>query len=226
MTSESDALLYGERAAPVYDEDAPACAESMLDALVTLAGRGRVLELGIGTGRVALPLAQRGLNVEGIDISHAMVERLRAKPGGSDITVTIGSFADLPVDGRFELIYVVYNTFYMLRTQEEQLRCLRNVAEHLRPGGSFVVEGFLLEEDDEPDDVPGRVILEYLGRGGLGVRNYPIELRVPSPHALDRMARKAGLQLSARWSDWDATPFTDLARSHISVYVASGARRR
>ena len=219
----------------------------MVDALATLAGRGRVLELGIGTGRVALPLAARGVNVEGIDISPAMVERLRAKPGGADITVTIGSFEDVSVVGRFELVYVVYNTFYMLLTPEAQRRCVQRVAEHLRPGGSFVVEGFLLDERDHPDvhgtrrmrrvadssgmdashaDRPSqRITLEYAGVGVGGVRNYPLELRVPSPSELDQMAAEAGLRLSARWSDWDAEPFTDRARSHISIYTTSRSQR-
>lgn len=228
MTSDDAARLYGERAAPVYDDDTPPCDDRMVEALATLAGRGRVLELGIGTGRVALPLVQRGVNLEGIDISTAMVERLRAKPGGAEIPVTIGSFTDVPVDGRFDLIYLVYNTLYMLRTRDEQLRCVQRVGEHLRPGGSFVVEGFLLPEptDDAEDDCPcERITLEYLGKGLAGVRKYPLELRVASPAELDRMARKAGLRLSARWGGWDGEPFDDRARSHISIYTTSRSAR-
>jgi SAM-dependent methyltransferase len=222
MATPDSVLLYGERAAPVYDDDAPPCDERMLDALATLAGRGRTLELGIGTGRVALPLAQRGVNIEGIDLSPAMVERLHAKPGGADIKVTMGSFADLDVEGRFELIYVVYNTFYMLSSRNEQVRCLERVARHLHPGGSFVFEGFLLAaaEPEDPEWPRERITLDYLGRGSAGVRNYPLELRVPSPTELDRMARRAGLQPSAHWSSWDAEPFDDLARSHIAIYTA------
>src|SRR5262249_40393786 len=150
--------------------------------LATLAGRGRVLELGIGTGRVALPLMQRGVNVEGIDISPAMVERLQAKPGGSGVPITIGSFADVEGSGRFRVIYVVYNTFYMLRTREEQERCLRGVAQHLQPGGAFVFEGFMRHEDDAANSEGPReqVHLEYVGKGAAGVRNYSVQLRVPS----------------------------------------------
>jgi SAM-dependent methyltransferase len=235
VTNAYDSSLYGQRAAAVYDEDTPACDERMIDALATLAGRWRALELGIGTGRVALPLAARGVPVEGVDISPAMVDGLRAKPGGADIRVTMGSFADVPVAGRFELVYVVFNTFYMLLTQDEQARCFQRVAGRLRPGGSFVVEGFLLDKGDHADvrrggtdRLPGsshsdratqRITLEYAGMGIGGTRQYPLELRVASPAELDRMARLAGLRLSARWADWGAEPFGELATSHVSIYT-------
>lgn len=222
MTSTYDPSLYGQRAAAVYDGDTPACDDRMIDVLAGLAGRGRALELGIGTGRVALPLAARGVPVEGIDISPAMVDRLRAKPGGADIPVTLGSFADMPVAGRFELVYVVFNTFYMLRTQDEQERCVAGVAQRLRPGGSFVVEGFLVEPptaEDARHEVARHVTLHHSGVGDRGPRQYPVELRVASPPELDRMARRAGLRLSARWADWGAEPFGDLARSHVSIYT-------
>ena len=243
MPTTDDGSLYGQRAAGVYDEDTPACDERMIDALAMLASGGRVLELGIGTGRVALPLAARGLPVEGIDISPEMVDQLRAKPGGADIKVTMGSFADVSVVGRFDLVYVVFNTFYMLRTREEQMRCVQRVAEHLSPGGSFVLEGFLLNQHEYPTTRRGvktrahsdatrseatqrphetqNITLDYAGVGIGGVRRFPLDLRVPSPSELDLMARSAGLRLSTRWSDWDVEPFTEQATKHVSIYTAA-----
>lgn len=207
----------------------------MLETLVTLAGNGRVLELGIGTGRVALPLAARGVHVEGIDISPEMVERLRAKPGGADLEVTIGSLEDLQTDGRFDLVYLVFNTIYMLQTEAQQRRCFQRVAEHLRPGGSFVIEAFILDERHTKTDARAarrekhetsyydaatqRLTLDYLGTGELGLRAYSVDLRYAPPDELDRMARAAGLQLSARSQDWEGVPFTDLSTSHVSVYT-------
>jgi SAM-dependent methyltransferase len=140
---------YGERVAEVYDEwyhDSPDTAGTV-DGLARLACGGPVLELGIGTGRIALPLAGRGLAVDGIDASEEMVARLRSKPGGAAIPVTIGDFADVAVAGTFSLVFAVFSTFFNLITQEEQLRCFRKVARRLRPGGVFVIEAFLLDPD-------------------------------------------------------------------------------
>src|SRR5581483_9804184 len=144
-----DAATYGERIADVYDEWYAEAAfletEAAVAKLAELAGEGPVLELAVGTGRVALPLAQRGLEVHGIDASEAMVAKLREKPGGDAIPVTIGDFADVAVDGRYALVYVVFNTLFALESQDEQVRCFRNVAARLEPGGAFVVEAFVPE---------------------------------------------------------------------------------
>ncbi|RLT28180.1 MAG: class I SAM-dependent methyltransferase [Chloroflexi bacterium] len=203
----------------------------MIDALATLAGTGRVLEMGIGTGRVALPLVARGVHLEGIDISPEMVERLRAKPGGAEIAVTIGSFADVPLEGRYDLVILVFNTIYMLQTAEEQQRCFEHVAEHLRPGGAFVIEAFILDEhaaakrkrgkrDTSHYDVATqRLTLDYLGSGEGVLRAYSVDLRYAPPAELDRMARAAGLQLAGRWRDWEANPFTELSSEHVSLYT-------
>ena len=135
---------YGERVADVYDEwYAPPNTQAECDFLAELAAGGRALELGIGTGRVAIPLAARGIEVHGIDASPAMVAQLRAKPGGSDIPVVVGDMADVPVDGKFGLVFIVFNTFFMLTSQAEQIRCLRNVAAHLAPDGRFVLHAFV-----------------------------------------------------------------------------------
>jgi SAM-dependent methyltransferase len=134
---------YGERITGVYDEWYASYDSSAISALNDLAQGGRALELGIGTGRVALPLRRTGIEVLGIDSSESMVARLRAKPDAAGIPVTIGNFADVAVDGQFALIYVLFNTFFALLTQDEQLRCVRNVAQHLDPTGVFVVEAFV-----------------------------------------------------------------------------------
>lgn len=217
---QSDLRLYGERAAPVYDQDIPACPDLMLDTLERIAGRGRVLELGIGTGRVALPLAARGVRVEGVDISAAMVAQLRMKPGGLEIPVSLGSFADMRVQGLFDLIYVVFNTFYMLRTREEQARCLEGIVEHLNPEGVFVFEGFLRPRSEQSrlEEDPAQDTVEYLGMGDRGPRYYSLGVRVPTPAELDSMAKVAGLSKVVRWATWDGSLFTRGSRSHISMY--------
>jgi SAM-dependent methyltransferase len=141
-----DPTTYGDRIADVYDEwfAVPSDTEDTVGFLSDLAGSGPVLELGIGTGRVALPLAQRGHEVRGVDASEAMVEKLRAKTGGEHIPVTIGDFAELDIEEEFSLVYVVFNTFFALLSQEEQVRCFENVARRLRDeGGAFVIEVFV-----------------------------------------------------------------------------------
>jgi SAM-dependent methyltransferase len=135
---------YGERIAESYDELHPSLSNThaMIETLAKLAGPGPALELGIGTGRVALPLASNGLTVHGIDASEAMIKRLQAKPGGASIPVTIGDFADVDVAARYSLIYVVFSTFFALTSQEEQVRCFANCASHLNAGGTFLIEAF------------------------------------------------------------------------------------
>src|SRR6185436_5040316 len=134
---------YGERVAGVYDEWHSEHDPHAIDALAELAQNGRALELGIGTGRIALPLAQRNVEVHGIDAAQSMISRLRSKPGSDRITVTQGSFADVDVEGEFALVYVVFNTFFALSSQEEQVRCFANVAAHLSRDGCFVIEAFV-----------------------------------------------------------------------------------
>ena len=134
---EPVAARYDESAAEMFE---PAAVDPVVDFLAGLAGEGRALELGIGTGRIALPLARRGVAVHGIELSNAMAARLREKPGGDEVGVTIGDFATTTVDGAFSVAYVVFNTIMNLTTQAEQVACFRNVAAHLEPGGCFVVE--------------------------------------------------------------------------------------
>jgi len=205
------------------------------------AGGGPVLELAIGTGRLALPLAERGLRVDGIDIAPAMVERLRSKPGGDRLDVRIGDFADVEVEGRYRLVFVAWNSFFNLLTQADQLRCFENVAAHLDEGGAFVVEAFVpgylyrLADDQQVaaeaievdrvqlgvlrhDPATQRLEQSHVLLGPAGIRATPVVQRYAWPSELDLMARAAGLALEARFSDWERRPFDAASRAHVSVY--------
>ncbi|MGW1316879.1 class I SAM-dependent DNA methyltransferase [Streptomyces sp. NPDC002426] len=241
----NDDGYFGERVAARYDESsgemfAPAAVDPAVGFLAGLAGDGRALELGIGTGRIALPLAARGVPVHGIDLSRAMVARLRAKPGGGaeDIGVSIGDFATTKVDGDFSLAYLVFNTIMNLTTQDAQVDCFRNVAGHLSPGGCFVVEVAVPELRKLPAGqrlVPFRATSTHWAFDAYDVAtqamssNYvevedgrgsfrSIPFRYVWPAELDLMARLAGLRLRERWEDWDRSPFTNESGRHVSVW--------
>jgi hypothetical protein len=209
--------------------------------LEKLSGRGPALELAIGTGWIALPLAARGIRVDGIDISPAMVDQLRVKPGGDQISVTIGDFADVPIPGTYRLIFVVANTLFNLLTQDDQVRCFENVAAHLTDDGSFIIEAFhpgylyrlrdhqyvdaeAVEVDEVRLDVarhdPVKQLLEesHVSLSSEGVRLNPIVTRYAWPSELDLMARIAGLRLKERWGGWDREPFTSSSSTCVSVY--------
>lgn len=234
---------FGERVAARYDEStaemfAPEAVDPAVEVLADLAGDGRALELGIGTGRIALPLAARGVEVHGIDLSRAMIARMRAKPGGDAIGVTVGDFATTRAPGRFSLVYLVFNTITNLTTQDAQVDCFRNAADHLEPGGTFVIEVGVPELRRLPpgqDAVPFRVSgtrwgfdtydvatqsmtshhIEVVdGRGEY--RAYPF--RYVWPAELDLMARLAGLRLRDRWGGWTREPFTGESTQHVSVW--------
>jgi SAM-dependent methyltransferase len=238
---------FDERVAARYDESAEisdqGAVDPVVDLLVELAGSGRALELGIGTGRIALPLAQRGVPVHGIDLSKAMVARLRAKPGGEDIGVTIGDFATTTVDGTFSVSYLVFNTISNLTTQASQVACFRNVAAHLEPGGCFVIEVGVPELRRLPPGETVRVfhlsetrwgLDEYdVARQGLtshhfeivdgGLERVSIPFRYTWPSELDLMAQLAGMRLRERWSGWKREPFTSDSRKHVSVWETPSA---
>ncbi|MFF9096241.1 class I SAM-dependent DNA methyltransferase [Streptomyces sp. NPDC014776] len=240
---------FGESVAATYDESSaemfePERVEPAVDLLAELAGGGRALELGVGTGRIALPLARRGVEVHGIDLSRAMTDRLRAKPGGDAIGVTIGDFATTRVDGTFSLAYLVFNTINNLTTQDAQVDCFRNVAAHLEPGGCFVVEVGVPDLRRLPPGqtaVPFRVDGSRLGfdlydvatqslsshhvtvREDGTVSYVSIPFRYVWPAELDLMARLAGMRLRHRWEDWDRSPFTNESRRHVSVWEKPGA---
>ena len=231
---------FGERVAATYDDSSegmfdPAVVDTVAGVLAGLAGRGRALELGIGTGRIALPLAGRGVPVHGIDMSLAMVARLRAKPGGDTIGVTIGDFATTRVEGTFSLAYLVFNTIMNLTTQEAQVACFRNVAAHLEPGGCFVIEVGVPDLRRLP---PGQTAVpfhvsptrwafdiydvatqamssNYITVDG-GYRSIPF--RYVWPAELDLMAQLAGMRLRDRWEGWTRQPFTSESGQHVSVW--------
>jgi Methyltransferase domain len=245
MGDDYEPSTYGDRIADFYDDiygHAPAFGDISRPVafLASLAGSGPALELGIGTGRIALPLQAAGVRVHGIEASTAMVERLRAKPGGDDIPVTIGDFGDFSLDERFRLIYVPFNTFFALLTQDEQVACFRAVARHLTRDGAFVIEAFVpdLARFDRGQRVsairvdPGSVSLDVsmsdpvtqvtdshhvVIREGE-VHLYPVKIRFAFVAELDLMARLAGLRLRERWADWDRTPFSSDGGKHISVW--------
>jgi len=234
---------FDERVAARYDDEAaalfePEALDPVVDFLAELAGNGHALELGIGTGRVALPLAQRGVQVHGIELSTAMVAKLRAKPGGEDVGVTIGDFATTTVDGSFSLAYLVFNTIMNLTTQEAQVACFRNVSAHLQPGGCFVIEVMIPELQRLP---PGETFRVFRGSetywgideydvANQGLISHHLELvddklervsmpfRYAWPSEYDLMAQLAGMRLRERWGGWKREPFTSDSDKHVSVW--------
>jgi SAM-dependent methyltransferase len=234
---------FGEHVAARYDESAadmfdPAKVGPVVEFLAELASDGSALELGIGTGRIALPLAQRGIRVHGIDLSEAMVAQLRAKPGADKIDVTIGDFATTTVERRFSVAYLVFNTIMNLTSQDEQVACFQNVAAHLQPGGCFVIEVGIPDLQRLP---PGETVQAFtvtptrlgfdeydVAAQGMISHHYWIEdgklevlsapFRYVWPGELDLMARLAGMSLRERWSGWNREPFTSDSRQHVSVW--------
>jgi SAM-dependent methyltransferase len=234
---------YGDRWAEIYDRwggTEGRDTEGTVALLAELAGPGPALELAVGTGRIALPLAERGVEVHGVDASEAMVAKLREKPGGDRIPVTMGDFADVPVEGRYPLVFVVFNTLFGLLTQEDQVRCFANVAEHLTNDGVFVIEAFVPDlgrfdrgqrtstldvgvdevhlHADKHDPVGQVVMSQHVLVREEGVRLYPVKIRYAWPPELDLMAQLAGLELRDRWAGWKREPFTAASTNHVSVY--------
>ena len=234
------ASTYGDRIADRYDDMYPAIDQAAIDLLEALASGGPVLELGIGTGRIALPLASRGLKVQGVDASEAMVARLRAKPGGRDIPVTIADFREFDLGERFALIFVAFNTIFALQTQEEQVQCFRTVARHLQPRGCFLIEAFVPDltrfdlgqrasvrsldpasgmlELSRHDPVAQLVDSQLVHLSSRGLELYPVRLRYAWPSELDLMARLAELTLLHRWANWQREEFGATSGFHVSVY--------
>jgi SAM-dependent methyltransferase len=242
---------FDERIAATYDRSEadmfePAVVEPAVDFLVELAAAGQTLELGIGTGRIALPLARRGVPVHGIELSKAMVAKLRAKPGGESIPVTIGDFATVQVDGTFKVAYLVFNTIMNLTTQSAQVACFRNVAAHLEPAGCFVVEVGVPELQrlppgetvrafhvsatswgfDEIDVATQKLTSHHFELVDERMERSSIPFRYVWPAELDLMAELAGMSLQGRWSGWKREPFTRDSRKHVSVWVKPPTSRR
>ncbi|CAN5698781.1 class I SAM-dependent methyltransferase [soil metagenome] len=234
---------YGDLIAPVYDdlygemEDV----EPVTTWLAKRAGAGPALELAVGTGRVALPLSERGVEVHGIDVSEAMLAKLKSKPGADAVKIVVGDFSEVraPRD-LYSLVYVVFNTFFALVTQESQLRCFSNVATRLAPGGAFVIEAFVPDpsrfannrrlstdrvkldtvwlESSVHDPVTQQITTQQIALTQERIHLFPSHLRYAWPSELDLMARLAGLRLAERWGGWEREPFTASSMKHISVY--------
>jgi len=239
----NDDGYFDEHVAASYDESdsenfEPSVVEPVVEFLAAMVGSGRALELGIGTGRIALPLAKRGVPVHGIELSRAMVAKLREKPGGEDLGVTIGDFSMTTVDGTFTLTYLVYNTIMNLTTQAAQVACFRNAAAHLEPGGCFVIEVMVPELRRLP---PGETFQVFTGEENhWGIDEYDVvnqglvshhwevvdgnldrssmPFRYVWPAELDLMAQLAGMTLRERWGGWKREPFTSDSRKHVSVW--------
>ena len=242
--SEYEDKTYGAKWASYYDAIYDLVEGSMLDLFTGLAGSPpRALELAVGSGRIAIPLSQRGVTVTGIDISEEMVDLLRAKPGGEAIEIVMGDIAEVEVEGAFPLIILAFNTLFVLLTQERQIECFRNVADHLEPGGRFVLDCFVpdmkrfddhntrmdvssISSNEEHayemtinDPVTQRNtthIVRRLANGETVV--LPVETRYAWPSEMDLMARLAGLELENRWDWYDRRPFTEASGQHVSVY--------
>jgi SAM-dependent methyltransferase len=239
----ADEGYFGERVAAAYDAHSegmfdPAVVGPAVDRLAEFAGDERALEFAVGTGRIALPLAERGVRVAGIDNSEAMLARLRDKPGAERIEIVAGDMATTRVAGEFSLVYLVFNTIFNLTTQDGQVACFQNAAAHLRSGGRFVIEARVPELQRLP---LGQTVLPWRADpGGIsyyvydvvtqrlsgqhyyveedGIRASPTEMRYAWPAELDLMGRLAGMRLEQRWAGWGREPFTGLSPAHVSVY--------
>jgi SAM-dependent methyltransferase len=242
--SEYDEKTYGAKWAPYYDDIYDVIEDSTLDLLIDLAGLPpKALELAVGSGRIAIPLSQRGVAVTGIDISEQMVHLLRGKPGGEAIEIVMGDIADVDLEGVFPLAILAFNTLFTLLTQERQIECFRNVADHLEPGGRFVLDCFVpdLKRFDDHNTRMGvssissneehayemtindpvmqrntTHVVRRLVNGETVV--LPVETRYAWPSEMDLMARLAGLELENRWGWYDRRPFTEASGQHVSVY--------
>lgn len=234
---------FAGEVAKTYDSDLedwfdPAVVDPAVDFLWSFAGAGPVLELGIGTGRIALPLSARGVQVHGIELSPDMVAELTRKSGSENVAITVGNFADTRVEGRFTLAYLVFNTIMNLTSQADQVRCFMNVAHHLEPDGVFVIEVAVpclqqlsfgqtliayhvssskLDFDEYDVATQGQISHHFRMHGGT-LTDYSLPFRYVWPSELDLMARLAGLTLLGRWGDWDRRPFTSVSVKHVSVW--------
>lgn len=247
MTSFTDPRLYGDSWADIYDETTGHLdTDGAVEFLFGLAEGGRVLELGIGTGRIALPLVGRGVKIEGIDASEAMVEKLRAKPDGRDVPVTIGDMADVTImGGPYRLAFLIYNTLFSLPTRSRQMQCFENVSGALEPGGHFVIECFIPDlrsvdrgqrvravnvteksaiiEVSRYDVTAQRIVAQMITLSSDGIRLGPVAFRYAWPDELDLMAERAGLRLRQRLRDWAGNPFRRGCETHVSVYEKATA---
>ena len=242
-----DEKTYGQRWSPYYDEIYRDVEDSVIELLARHAGDPpRALELAIGSGRIALPLREKGVAVTGIDVSDEMVAKMRSKAGGEKIPVSMGDFADVAVDDTFPLVYLTFNTIFGLLTQERQVECFQNVADHLEPGGRFIIDAFVpdvrrfdqyntrmgvstIDSVDEHMyemsvyDPVGQIVSSHVIRRGSDGNTVvlPVQIRFAWPSELDLMARLAGLELEDRFGWYDLRPFNERSTSHMSIYRKS-----
>lgn len=241
-----DSEVWDDETAQSYDDDvaemsSPEVVGPTVDRLAELAAGGRALEFAVGTGRIAIPLAARGVDVVGIELSRPMIDQLHSKPGSERIRVIQGDMSTTRADGGFGLVYLVFNTITNLLTQGAQVACFENAAAHLDPGGRFVVETFVpslqrlpvgerlvpfdISDDhigiDEYDVVNQMLVSHHIATRPDGVTRSSGRFRYAWPAEYDLMARIAGMQLSDRWADWQRTPFTATSTSHVSVWRTS-----
>lgn len=231
---------YGELIADQYDTLYSDIDPNLVDRLLELSSGGKTLELGIGTGRIAIPLSNRGVEIHGIDASQAMLEKLRSKGKGRSIPVKMCSFAEFDMEEKYEFIFIVFNTFFGLLTQKEQISCFKSVSKSLRPGGKFLIEAFVPDlsrfdkgqairtshvstdgvrlECSQHDLATQTVVSQLVMIGKPGVNLYPVNIRYAWPSELDLMAELANLRLTERWGGWDKQPFTSSSTFHISIY--------
>lgn len=244
MKGFDPATSFGPDVAARYDDSLRGDEAETVDFLAEIAGAGLALEFAIGTGRIALPLAARGVRVDGIELSADMIEQLRAKPGGDAVDVTPGDMTTTTLPDRYPVVYLVFNTIFNLLTQDDQVRCFENAARHLTDDGAFVIEAGVPEAWTTPPDyvrpeIVGKdsVTLDvcsydrstqifeenHVELSAAGIRLGPIVCRLCSPGELDLMARIAGLRLADRWGGWQGEPFTATSERHISVYRRRGS---
>lgn len=224
QSKDEYAASYGDGCAEFYDEIYGPVSPDLLSTLCDLAGEGQVLELGVGTGRVALPLAARGVNICGAEASHAMIAKLRDKPGGRSIPVVPGNFATLQAGSSFALIFTLASTFFLLRSRKEQQQCFQTVARLLSGRGVFLIEVFkpvgatVMAREEQGSLREEVYVVEQIVGTRMGPRRYKSEICYAEPRELDRMAQEVGLRLKQRWRNWQRQPCLDDGLGHISLY--------
>lgn len=231
---------YGDKIADSYDERYPSVNPAQIDFLAKESGSGPVLELGIGTGRVAIPLKKKGIDIHGIEISQKMVDVLHEKPLGKEIPVTVSDFVEIPNSTKFSLIFSVFNSFFGLTSREEQIKGFQSISDSLLPSGRFIMDGIIPDYSSfsknqafsvvsvtstavelsasMTDPVSQVTISQKIEITEDGIKLIPTEMRHALPSELDLMAEKAGLKLVNRFGSWDGLPFKTGASGHLSIY--------
>ncbi len=240
MFDPKDYSSYGENLSDKYDEWYGSFDGRIIERIEEMAEGGPVFELGIGTGRIAIPLSQRGLQVAGLDASPSMLEKLKEKKGGEQVAVKVGNFASFETEKKFDVVFIIFNTIFALQSQEEQVNCFKWVEKILNPGGKFIVEAFVPDpgrfpggqavrtidlngenvklECSKHDPAKQTVMTQTVDLSGEGIKLYPLKIRYIWPSEMDLMAKLAGLELKERWSSWGKDAFSASSKMHVSIY--------